>query len=317
MKHTRQDRVRQPSADAVRSFPNHSETELGGEDAKRDTNTSLQLRAIGDVHVPTLVRILTGIEHLPEGATGALRFGSPDEPHGVILIEQNRVCWAVAPFIGLRLTDIILKISAPPISAKALAEVFEVCEQTRSPLGETLVRNGLLTSEQLRAALEIHVAEAMGAFSLFRELSPSWLPNRKRRYDAQFTFSTSEVLVATGALGKEHIAKIAKVALACEVGVDAVGLAFPSNRSSAKLPIAQLRVQNLPVKSIIDIGAWARAYSERGEAAPESYCDVHTAGLNVWCEDDIIYVSGTRSRLVGGILKTAEDADQAQPQRRE
>ena len=92
--------------------------------------------------VPTLLRLLNGIDRLPRGATGALVFASKDAPQGTVLVEENRVCWAAASNMEHRLTDILRHESDPPLPKAVFNQIYEECHRDRIPLGETLVEQG-------------------------------------------------------------------------------------------------------------------------------------------------------------------------------
>ncbi len=80
--------------------------------------------------VPTLLRLLKGIDRLPRGATGALVFASKDAPQGTVLVEENRVCWAAVSNMEHRLTEILRHESDPPLPKAVFDEVYE--ESSRS-----------------------------------------------------------------------------------------------------------------------------------------------------------------------------------------
>ena len=86
--------------------------------------------------VPTLLRLLKGIDSLPQGATGALVFTSRDAPQGTVLVEDNRVCWAAASNMERRLTDILRRQTDPPLRVDDFEEIYEECYRDKIPLGK-------------------------------------------------------------------------------------------------------------------------------------------------------------------------------------
>lgn len=218
----------------------------------------LELKTVGDFHVPSLLTLLAGVGRLPTGVTGALVFRVETDVCGTILVESGKVCWAATPLIGQRLTDIIAKTMASDSDRRSLEAIFKRCQKSRRPLGEMLLKSGLLTEVQLRASLLQHTAEAVGALSLVKNRTPSWSPNPRRRYDAQFSFSAVDILTAIGALGKVRTAGTARRILRECVGETGMGIAFPARESNAELPFAHVRSRGFDVPELMEIGEWAR-----------------------------------------------------------
>jgi hypothetical protein len=217
------------------------------------------------IHQPTLVRLLRGIDELPRGATGALAFTDCDSRQGTVLIEDRRVCWASAPDMENRLTDILRAQSEAPLPPSAFEEVYQECHRKSTPLGETLLTRGLVSSEGLRYALRQHSAEAIARLSSAARLTLTWDSNRTRRYNAQFTFGTSELLCSIGALGLEPKAEEADLTLR-EVTPDrSVGVAFLTGKDRS-LPVAQVSAESWCCQSLVDLGEWALA--ALGNGAP-------------------------------------------------
>ena len=217
------------------------------------------------IHPPTLLRLLCGIDGLPRGAAGALAFTDRDSPQGTVLIEDRRICWAAASDMENRLTDLLRAQSQTPLSPMALEEVYQECHRKDMPLGETLVTRGLVSSEGLRCALRQHTAEAIARLSAAASLTLTWAFNRTKRYDAQFTFGTSELLCCIGAIGFEPAAEEADRTLR-EVTPDrSVGIAFLTG-TDHPLPVAQVSAESWCCQSLVDLGEWALA--ALGNGAP-------------------------------------------------
>ena len=200
---------------------------------------------------------LKGIDRLPEGATGALVFTSQDAPQGTVLVEDNRVCWAAASNMEHRLTDILRHESFPPLPAATFEALYEECHRDHIPLGETLVERGLVTPDGLWRALLRHTAEAVCVLASSSSLSPVWASNRQTRYDAQYTFSTSELLSCAGSFGLEEQASEAQETLREITPREAVGLAYHSS-DSHELPIAHVSAEGVGLRR-------ARGAGEVGE----------------------------------------------------
>jgi hypothetical protein len=207
--------------------------------------------------VPTLLRLLKGIERLPDGATGALVFTAKDAPQGTVLVEENRVCWAAASNMEHRLTHILRQQSESPLPPESLEDIYQECLRDGIPLGETLVERGIVTPDGLWRGLRQHTAEAICVLATTSNLAPIWASNRQRRYDAQFTFSTSELLSCAGGFGFEEQAEDAEHTLKEITPKEAVGLAYRAD-ATHELPIAHVSAENWECEELVEIGKWAR-----------------------------------------------------------
>ncbi len=207
--------------------------------------------------VATLLRLLKGIDRLPDGATGALVFTAQDAPQGTVLVENNRVCWAAASNMEHRLTHILRHQSMSPLPPEEIEEIYQECLRDGIPLGETLVERGVVTAEGLWRGLRQHSAEAICVLATTSNLAPTWTSNRQRRYDAQFTFSTSELLSCAGGFGFEEQAEEAEMTLKEITPRESIGLAFQAD-PTRELPIAHVSAEGWDCEELVEIGKWAR-----------------------------------------------------------
>lgn len=246
--------------------------------------------------VPTLLRLLKGIDSLPPGATGALVFTSGDAPQGTVLIEDNRVCWAAASSMEQRLTDILRLQSDPPLGVEDFDEIYEECYRNKIPLGETLLQRRIVTAKGLWWAIRQHTAEAIAMLSSTAKLTPVWASNRSRRYDAQFTFSTAEILSSVGAFGSEGEAGEATRVLNQITDGKTLGVAYLTQGSG--LPIAQVSADSWKCQALVDLGEWARIAVDReegGEAETLIQSGMGTAIKREFYGAEIIYVRWSTS----------------------
>ena len=253
--------------------------------------------------VPTLVRLLKGIDRLPDGATGALVFTSKDAPQGTVLVEDNRVCWAAASNMENRLTDILRHERDPPLPSETFDKIYEECYRDHIPLGETLVERGMVTPEGLWRGLLMHTAEAICVLASGSSLSPVWATNRQRRYDAQYTFSTSEVLSCVGSFGFEEEATEARQTLQEITPREAVGLAYLTD-ASHELPLAHVAAEDWDCEELVELGKWARDALPEGdddeEEAPGIVESVDGLTLRrAWRAGPLLYVRfvGSQQRV--------------------
>ena len=263
-------------------------------------NVALKLNDIREhrcaFHIPTLLRLLKGVEALPDGATGALVFTAKDMPQGTVLIEDNRVCWAAASSMEHRLTDILRNQSDPPVSAETLEQIYDECYRDKIPLGEALVERGIVTPEGLWRGLRQHTAEAIALLATAQRISPVWASNRQRRYDAQYTYSTVDLLSCVGSFGWEEEARDAEETLREIIPKSAVGIAFLAEGRNG-LPVAQVAADDWDCNSLIELGDWAiNALADEEEEEAETIVELAdgTAHQRAWRAGDIIYVRWSR-----------------------
>jgi hypothetical protein len=241
--------------------------------------------------VPTLLRLLKGIDRLPRGATGALVFASKDAPQGTVLVEENRVCWAAASNMEHRLTDILRHETDPPLPKAIFESVYEECHRERIPLGETLVERGIVTTEGLSHALRRHTAEAICVLASSKALSPVWASNRQRPYDAQHTFSTGELMSCVGSFGFDKEAKRAAQMLQEVTPRASVGVAYLEK--GHELPVAQISVDGWECAALVELGHWAR----KALTAAETENVVEDELRRAWRDGPLVYVSHSNHEM--------------------
>ena len=241
--------------------------------------------------VPTLLRLLNGIDRLPRGATGALVFASKDAPQGTVLVEENRVCWAAASNMEHRLTDILRHESDPPLPKAVFNQIYEECHRDRIPLGETLVERGIVTPEGLSHALRRHTAEAICVLASSKDLAPVWASNRQRPYDAQHTFSTGELMSCVGAFGFDEEAERAEHALRALTPMASVGMAYLEK--GHELPVAQVGVDGWDCTALVELGQWAR----KALTAAENENEVRDEIRRAWRDGPLVYVSHSNHKM--------------------
>ena len=248
------------------------------------------------IHPPTLLRLLRVIDGLPRGATGALAFTDRDSSQGTVLIEDRRICWAAASDMENRLTDVLRAQRQTQLSPMAFEEVYQECHRKDMPLGETLVARGLVSSEGLRCALRQHTAEAIARLSAAASLTLTWAFNRSKRYDAQFSFGTSELLCRIGAIGFEPAAEEADRTLR-EVTPDrSVGIALLTG-TDHPLPVAQVSAESWCCQSLLDLGEWALAAlgngATEGDVGSVLASDTVNSLKRAWRSGETVFVRWT------------------------
>lgn len=245
-----------------------------------------------------MVELLDHVEQLPSGATGALVVGPRGQPRGSVLVENGRVCWAMANGMGRRMTDLLRYQSLSPLDPSQIEDVYRQCRTRGIALGEALVESGVVSPDGLRRALRQHTAEAMERLSLSapsQELA--WVEHRKRGYDARFTFVPGEILVGLVGLRMSASAVHAQAALRLAVDAKKPGAAFARVPGAAvPLPVAATGMGALPVRELLGLGRWAMdtldlaGAFEPGRHLVGAVADTGRS-IITWLDDGVVYVA--------------------------
>jgi hypothetical protein len=246
---------------------------------------------------------LEDVECLAPDATGALVYGARARPAGTVLVEGGRVCWAVAEGMTRRLTDLVRQEADAPIESRRIEEVYSLCRSRHRPLGETLVAHGIVSPEGLRRALRRHTTEALLAIAATGEGRREWVEHRRRRYDAQFTFSIVELVVCAGEMFHAELVGAARAELDAIVPREAGGLSFARTSGHAGIfPIVDLRAAHLGLRELGALGRWAAGALDIAGAldAPRPTVTLGAEGgdsVVAWANDAVIHVAlcGERS----------------------
>ncbi len=232
----------------------------------------------------------------------------------MILVEDRRICWAAASNMENRLTDILRTRSEQPLPASSFEELYQECSRKNLPLGETLVARGLVSGEGFKSALRQHTAEAVGRLSAAEGLTVSWASDSGKRYDAQFTFGTTELACCIGAFGCEGVAEEVARTLLKVTPDSSVGAAFLADEGHS-LPLAQVSADGWCCQSVVDLGEWARAALASGEGEESVGSVLGSDGVSslkrAWRSGEILFVRWTGDRVplpsAAGKLDLAEE----------
>ncbi|HEX7604009.1 MAG TPA: DUF4388 domain-containing protein [Polyangiaceae bacterium] len=255
-----------------------------------------QAGASAGLDASAVVELLDQVEQLPSGATGALLVGPRAQPCGSVLVENGRVCWAMANGMKRRMTDLLRYQALTPLDPAQIEDVYKHCRARGIALGEALVESGIVSPDGLRRALRQHTAEAMERLSLSTQ-ELSWVEHRKRAYDARFTFVPGEILVGLVGLRMSVRAAHAQATLRLAVDVPNAGAAFARVQGAAfPLPVAATGMETLPVRELVGIGRWAMDTLDlAGAFEPErrlvgAVADTGRA-LLTWLDEGLVYVA--------------------------
>jgi hypothetical protein len=226
----------------------------------------------------SVVSLLEHVERLPSGATGALAYGEG----GVILVENRRICWAVARDMRARLTDILCQQREPPLERAHVEAIYRSCQQQGTPLGEALVEQGLVSESELRAALERHTCEALVRIAQSAQTAPTGFDRHSSGgYQPRFVFGAAELLASLSGQRRAQLAAQARSELAGKLVPDAYGFAFlrePGRREPVLIAVD--RASELPVAAALGVARWVLGALELA-----AYVDAQSALLSgTWCE---------------------------------
>lgn len=259
------------------------------------------------VPLPALAHVLSRIDALPEGATGVLHFGE----RSMALVENNAVCWATSPQMRQRLTDLLRHRVDPPTPRATLERLYAECRATGTPLGEQLVASGLVTAGGLRASLKQHNAEALALIALAAEEACELVPHKRSRYDARFSFSTTELLACMVEQRYTEEGQVARAVLGArlEPGTPALVLKREPGAAAA-LPLTLRGCARLRLQDASLLGRWSQetldicgAVDAGTRVVSGTLLDDQTA--LAWQEQSLVFVAlcDTRLRLARCLSK--------------
>jgi hypothetical protein len=187
------------------------------------------------VHVASVADVCAFVDRLDGGAAGELIFTS-ESAVGAVFIERSRICWAAANGLARRLTELLVESAG--VGADTIESFYRRCKSERRPLGETLVSEGLVSANDLRAALAQHTVESLVAL-VDSGQTASWYPRPAGGYSARYTFGTAEMLSRACASSASEAARIAEHEMrACFFGSDWAAAFVRSASRALPEPIA-------------------------------------------------------------------------------
>lgn len=196
--------------------------------------------------------MLERVEQGGPARAGAWRFGAGATPAGLILVEEQRVCWATAPG-GRRLTDVLVEEIGVP--AETVRQIYQRCQREGTPLGQALVAEGVLADRDLRAALVRQTAEAVVLLASAPE-PPSWISHRAGSYLPQFTFSAVEVAAHAAAFATGGRVAERGDTLGALLSGGGWGAAF--SPGAPALPVALAGEAPPALGDVLALGGWAQ-----------------------------------------------------------
>lgn len=217
-------------------------------------------------------RLCRFVDELDPEVAGRLAVTGDPSSEGAVFVEGQRICWAAARRMSGRLTQLLC--DSERVGREHLEALFEECRRDSSPLGEELVRRGLVSPDALRDALLRHTTESLARLcdgGMFAD----WLERSGGGYNPRFTFTTTEVLFRLGALDHPEAAAAARAMLAGAFATPGDwGAAFVRCERAAG-PVAVAATPHAPARAsaILRAGTWAlsavdvaRTFDEGGPA---------------------------------------------------
>jgi hypothetical protein len=255
-------------------------------------------------NVQAAIELLQHVESLPATATGALSFGDD----GVVLLQNRRICWAVAADMHKRLTDLLCQQRNPPLQRDAMEALFRQCKSDGKPIGEALVSSGLLSEAELRRALARHNGEAIARIARGRRRSTGFLPHTKTGYDARFVFPAVELLASLSAGLDPALAHQASTQLRETLVAGATGFAFTRDQElGLPVVVAVDQACELRVAETMAVGNWSSRLFEitalfdpSASVAAGTWCS--TTGIVTWRDGLVSYVAVCSTRPASTLL---------------
>lgn len=206
------------------------------------------------VRLGTVAELCAFVDDLERDAAGELVVEA-GEVRGSIYIEHARICWAAAAGLSRRLTELLVERAG--LDAGSMAHLYRACRDARVPLGEYLVERGVVSADDLRAALAQHTVE-----SLRRLTGPQRSGQFRRRqhagYNARFTFGTAELLAKSGASTRNEAARLAEAEMVACFSPEGWAAAFVrSVGRSAPEPIALHGEAPAEAQALARLARWA------------------------------------------------------------
>lgn len=246
--------------------------------------------------VSSFVELVDRVDQLPDPATGAFVVGPQQSPVGTILVEDRRICWAAVGGMGRRMTDILRRQSDPPLDTAVVEAAYRRCRESGRPIGEELVSSGLVSNDGLRRALRQHTAEAIGLLSGMPGVSIRFVEHKQRRFDARFSFTPTDLVLAIGVRADPSRACRTQARLADALeGGEGLGLGFLRSSAAAHLtPIASFRSGGLRAAELLALGAWSANTLDLTSATTGDGLVITSAPTGdsaaVWMEDGTVHV---------------------------
>lgn len=252
--------------------------------------------ARGSVSAVAIGRLLAEVEDVPCADVGALVLERGAAREGVILVEAGRVCWAAASRMPRRLTDLLAHRSEG-LEAATLQQVFQRCRAEGRPLGESLVEDGLISADGLRAALLDHTVDGLSTLAAARPAPARWISRNEASYDPRFTFSTVELATVAASRQLPQVAARSVDTLTRLLPSGTAGAALYRGGGGARpIPVAHRDADDIGLGGLEGLSSWAVSTFDMASVFSDTTREV-VARLSSgeqwvgWREGDLVYVA--------------------------
>lgn len=250
------------------------------------------------------VRVLEEVERLPHGATGALTFGE----EGVILVENKRICWALAHGMRQRLTDLLCE-HGESARRDELEALYRRCKRDGTSLGEALLASELVSLPELQRTLLRHNSEAVRTLAHSDGAAQArFSPLAARGYDPRLAFSPAELFAALSTRRYEAQAARARTRLIELTRPNAQLFAFLRDpKISLTVPVAVERSCSLRIAELLAVASWSVRTLDVAsfvDSSAQVICGQWCASCSIvaFREDDIHYAALCESRPASTLL---------------
>jgi len=197
-------------------------------------------------HSETVLTLIDRVEQ-DQAATGAFICEASGSRLATVLLEEGRICWAVASGMRRRLTDLLLESSDPSLRREHLEKIYKECKGRNVPLGEELVRRGVVPAHGLRDALAEHTSEALIRIGKKTDVSFDWVAHRAPGYSPTYTFETLDIALRVAKKAfPEQVDR--GLQLLAQSGLPGVAF-FSEEGMDDAFPVAVTRLEELPVEA--------------------------------------------------------------------
>jgi hypothetical protein len=197
--------------------------------------------------------LLVRIDELPD-ESGAIQCGQ----HGVVLVEARRVCWAAASGMLPRFAELVRHDGDPRLDRAHIELLYRQSREGGVRFTDALLATGRVSEDELRAALFSHTVEAIAHLARRGPDPLGFVPHARGRYDAQFAFTTAEILACLGARTDRGLAARARAKLEETLVAETSGWAFVrSSGLSQPVVLAVAGDTPSPIGEMIEISTWA------------------------------------------------------------
>ncbi len=201
-------------------------------------------------HFGTVLALIDLVEHSERG-TGALICEAAGSRLATVLLEEGRICWAVAAGMQRRLTDLLLESSDANLDRRQLEQIYLECKGKNVPLGEELVKRGVVPPAGLHDALAEHTSEALVRVGEHSQVSYDWLEHRAPGYSPRFTFETLDIAIR---VARKVFPEAAQRGQTILESVSLPGIAFlSSGQVRDAFPVASAQPETLPTESELSV----------------------------------------------------------------